>query len=146
MSARAPFASAQNQGSHTHTSGLFGNIALLGDGDYEELSKTSESTDPLQKLIALQTFEGFWEFDAPLQSVVGVSSQDKLPEGGHHSNMWATILAVTFLEKKLGTEKEAWEMLAEKVKQWLIRAEIEAGNAVQGWWEQAEKLIEGGEA
>lgn len=67
-----------------------------------------EQKDHLQELIALQTFEGFWEFDARLLNVVGISSaQHKVPEG-LHLRLWATIVAVSFLEKKMGDEEEAW--------------------------------------
>ncbi len=48
--------------------------------------------------------------------------------------MWATILAVTFLEEKMDKEKEVWEMVAEKAKQWLAGASVEDGKVIQGWW------------
>jgi hypothetical protein len=103
-----------------------------------------EETDPLQKIIGLQTFEGFWDFDAPLLLAVGVSSQHKVPEG-LRLRMWATILAVTFLEGKMDKEKEVGEMVAEKAKQWLAGTSVEDGKVIQGWWEWAGKLVQGGE-
>lgn len=67
-----------------------------------------EQKDLLQELIALQTFEGFWEFDARLLNIVGISStQHKVPEG-LHLRLWATIIAVSFMEKKMSDEEEAW--------------------------------------
>lgn len=67
-----------------------------------------EQKDPLQELIALQTFEGYWEFDARLLNVVGISSaQHKVPDG-LHPRLWATIVAVSFMEKKMSEEEEAW--------------------------------------
>jgi len=126
-------------------------VAIEGEMDVDEAdeeedgeTKVPEETDPLQKLIGLQTFEGFWELDAPLLVAVGVSKQHKVPER-LHSRLWATILAVTFLEKKMGEEKDAWQMLAAKAKEWLAGAGVEDEKAVQGWWERAGELVEGGE-
>ena len=92
----------------------------------------------------MQTFEGFWEFDAPLLNVVAVSGQHKVPEG-MHLRLWATILAITYLEKKMGAEKEAWEMCVDKAKDWWAGVGVEDGKAVDGWWKWAEKLVTGTE-
>ena len=114
------------------------------DTDVVRQGTVPEEKDPLQKLIALQTFEGFWEFDAPLLNVVAVSGQHKVPEG-LHLRLWATILAITYLEKKMGAEKEAWEMCVDKAKDWWAGVGVEDGKAVDGWWKWAEKLVTGTE-
>ena len=114
------------------------------DADVVRHGTVPEEKDPLQKLIALQTFEGFWEFDAPLLNVVAVSGQHKVPEG-LHLRLWATILAITYLEKKMRAEKEAWEMCVDKAKGWLAGDGVEDGKAVDGWWKWAEKLVTGTE-
>ncbi|MCJ1276511.1 hypothetical protein MMC21_004317 [Puttea exsequens] len=114
----------------------------LGDASPEK-PPAPEETDPLQKLIALQTFAGFWELDTPLLDTVSVASQHKLPEGVL-LRVWATILAITFLERKMGDEREAWEMVVDKAKGWMAGVGVEDGKAVVGWWEWARVLVVGG--
>jgi hypothetical protein len=101
-----------------------------------------EEKDSLQRLIALQTFEGFWEFDAPLLNVLAVSDKHKAPEG-LDLRSWATILAITCLEKKMGAEREAWEMCADKARDWLAGVGVVDGQAAEGWWARAEELVTG---
>ena len=38
-------------------------------------TEEAEGVDPLQKIIALQTFEGYWTLDVRLLEVVGLSAQ-----------------------------------------------------------------------
>ena len=119
------------------TDGMDEDCDLEADKD-----EVPEDRDPLHNLIELQTFEGFWEFDAPLLNVVGVTGQHKVPEG-LHLWLWATILAITYLEKKTENDKEAWEMCVDKAKSWLVGVGVEGGKAVEGWWNWAEELVAG---
>jgi hypothetical protein len=75
------------------------------------------SGDPLQVLIDLQTFEGYWELKQKLCTAIGVD-YSKLPATAH-SQALATTLAVYFLENKLAHEKDSWELIVEKAKAWL---------------------------
>ena len=112
--------------------------------EFEEDAKetASEDKDPLQRLISLQTFEGFWELDAPLLNVVAVSEQHKVPEG-LDLRSWATILAITYLEKEMGAEREAWEMCVDKARGWSAGVGVVDGKAAEKWWAWAEELITG---
>ena len=101
-----------------------------------------EETDPLQKIIALQTFEGYWNLDAPLLEVVGLSAQHKAPQGVD-SKVWAAVLAITFLERKMAGDKEAWEMVVEKARGWLEDVEKGQKGASEEMWTIAEQLITG---
>ena len=108
------------------------------------IQKSEETNDPVQRLIAIQTFEGFWEFDVALLNVIGIfSNKHKVPED-LHLRLWATILAVTFLEKKMPEQEEVWEMVATKAKGWLesvgVKALDEDENA-RKWWEGAMQLL-----
>ena len=67
-------------------------------------------TDPLQRLIALQTFVGFWEFGKKLLKICSVGVTEDVPKGVD-SKIWATILALAFLELKMGKVREVWEMV-----------------------------------
>ncbi|OCK85183.1 VIT-domain-containing protein [Lepidopterella palustris CBS 459.81] len=85
--------------------------------------KRTVPTGPkLDVLIDLQTFEGFWELDPVLLATVGVSETQAAKmatENGWDRKVVATALAVAFFEKKLGGEKDAWELVVEKAKGWL---------------------------
>jgi len=66
-----------------------------------------EESDPLQKIIALQTFEGFWDFDDDLLKAIGFGenqegSEVRVPDGCTDARVWGTVLAVVFLEVKMG--------------------------------------------
>ena len=106
----------------------------MSDEEDEGKDQTpADESDPLQKIVGLQTFQGFWEFDAPLLLAVGLPSDQKVPER-LHERIWATILAITFLEKKMAHEKDAWEMVVEKAKEWLAGAGV-------GKWEGYTRLV-----
>ena len=105
-------------------------------------SKPDEVDDPLQKIIALQTFEGYWNLDAPLLEVVGLSAQHKAPQGVD-LKVWAAVLAVTFLERKMAGDKEAWEMVVEKARGWLEDVEKGQKGVSEEMWTIAEQLIMG---
>ena len=76
-------------------------------------------TDRLQDLIALQTFEGFWELDDELAKVVFRYRCEQKPDG-LSPKAWATILAITFLENDMAGEKGTWEMVVKKAREWLL--------------------------
>ena len=78
----------------------------------------AEESGPLQKLIALQTFEDYWKLGARLLEVVGLSAQHKAPRGTD-LKVWATVLAITFLERRMAGDKEIWVMVVEKARGWL---------------------------
>lgn len=83
--------------------------------------------DPLDTIISLQNFTGFWEFKKELLSVCGIgksaaagtmlaSASSGQPSRGQ---VWATILAIAFLERKMTSEKDTWELIVDKAKGWL---------------------------
>lgn len=115
---------------------LFG--AAANASTYDRDTKVDEA-DPLQKIIALQTFEGCWNLEAPLLDVVGLSAQHNVPQGVD-SKVWATVLAITFLEEKMAGDKESWEMLVEKARAWLEGTEE---RVFEGKWTLAKQLIMG---
>lgn len=109
---------------------------------HDEVDSKAEETDLLQKIIALQTFEGYWNLDAPLLEVVGLSTQHKSPQGVD-SKVWATMLAIMFLEKRMVGDKEAWEMVVEKARGWLKDMEEGQQGVFEEKWTLAEQLVLG---
>lgn len=104
-----------------------------------DMDKKAEETDPLQEIIALQTFEGYWNLEVPLLDVVGLSGQHSGPQGVD-SKVWATVLAITFLEGKMAGDKESWDMLVEKARAWLEGTEK---GVFEAKWTLAKQLILG---
>lgn len=76
--------------------------------------KVRMSGDKLRDIIALQTFEGFWEWSAELCGIVGIKEDEK------KDSIFATAMAVRFLEVKLKGEKDVWELVVEKARGWLV--------------------------
>ena len=80
--------------------------------------------DALGRIISLQRFQGFWELDHALLDACGVAKS--AAAGTMQSSaeplcktIWATILAIVFLERVLVTDKEAWELVVHKAEGWL---------------------------
>ena len=108
----------------------------------DEAITKAEETDPLRNLIILQTFDGYWNLDFSLLEIVGVSVQHKAPQGVD-SRVWAAVLAITFLEKKMASDKDSWEMVVEKARGWLKDVEEGEEEVLQEKWTLAEQLIMG---
>lgn len=117
-------------------------VQTQGAPSYEEMDAEAEESDPLQKLIALQTFEGCWDMDARLLEVVGFSAQHKAPQDTD-SKVWATVLAITFLERRMAGDKEVWVMVVEKARGWLKDMEGRENRGLEDEWTLAKQLILG---
>lgn len=80
-------------------------------------------------LIALQTFTGSWEANDDVIDILGIPQEklgleDKAGEGrgggAKNLNAWITLLVVRFLENYMPEDKEVWELVVDKAKQWLV--------------------------
>jgi hypothetical protein len=102
-------------------------------------SASAPSKNPLQALVELQTFEGFWEWTPELCSVLGLDQATV--EGKNVSGdkkVLATALAVRFFEAKLPNDKDGWEMIVEKAKGWLESVGHDEDDAI---WEVVNGII-----
>ena len=117
-------------------------VQTQGAPTYEQMDAEAEESDPLQKLIALQTFEGYWNLDARLLEAVGLSAQHKALQGTD-SKVWATVLAITFLERRMAGDKEVWVMVVEKARGWLKDMEGRENRGLEDEWTLAKQLILG---
>ena len=117
-------------------------VQTQGAPTYEEMDAEAEESDPLQKLITLQTFEGCWNMDARLLEVVGFSAQHKAPQDTD-SKVWATVLAITFLERRMAGDKEVWVMVVTKARGWLKDMEGRENRGLEDEWTLAKQLILG---
>ncbi|KAL9636085.1 MAG: hypothetical protein Q9164_003048 [Protoblastenia rupestris] len=114
------------------------------EDEEENKTKEKEETDPLQRIVELQAFAGYWAFDERLLETVGISGDNKVPDGLEKMEVWGTILAIVFLEVKVAEEREAWEMVVEKGRMWLEGEGVDENDGqVKGWWERARELLGG---
>ena len=102
----------------------------------------AEETSPLQKIVALQNFEGYWNLDGPLLEIMGLSVQHDVPPG-LDLKVWATLLAITFLEGKMARDKESWEMVVEKGRDWLKDQQEGEEGLFKEKWTLVEHLVMG---
>ena len=88
--------------------------------------------EPLAALVNLQQFDGSWSWSQQLLDVLGQSQSTEESYGVSvpNTNMLATALVLAYLEVKLAHEKDEWEMLADKAREWL-RSEL-ASSGQQG--------------
>ena len=136
----ALFGRQSAQASNTPQGAPINDKEKTADALFDEKGSEAEETNPLQKIIALQTFEGYWNLDAPLLEAVGLSAQHMAPQGVD-LKVWAVVLAITFLEGKMAGDKEIWEMLVEKAKGWLKDMEEEGKGLSEDEWRLAKQLI-----
>ena len=82
---------------------------------------TLSDSEKVHELISLQDFDGFYEATETLWEILGVESGNANRKGGAGigDDVWATMLVVCFLEKKMRGEKDLWEMVMEKARLWL---------------------------
>ena len=70
---------------------------------------------------------------------MGLSAQHKVPRGVD-SKVWATVLAIYFLQGKMAGDRKACDMVVEKARAWLEGMEERVSKQK---WTLAEQLIMG---
>jgi hypothetical protein len=94
-------------------------------------------------LITLQSFEGSFALTSGLASILGTSLTEleaklmefvptagpRLPEE-QKKRIWATVLALCLFEGKLTRERETWELVVEKAKNWISELDTVENNDV----------------
>ena len=101
--------------------------------------RSGVAQDPLDIIISLQRFQGFWELEQKLLNVCGVTRSaatstilaKALSDKGSQMKVWATIIAITFLERKMAGEKETWELVVDKAKGWLHSNGVEVAQEME---------------
>ena len=106
---------------------LFETVVLCDGLDPSKLSKQNGArnsiapSSALSQLITLQSAEGFWTLDQSLASLIGctlIELKSTCPAGCTEV-MWATLLALAFLEKQFTSHHDEWELVAMKAEFWL---------------------------
>ena len=115
----------------------------MGFGLFEKKGSIESASNQVQKLIALQSFAGFWNYEKNLLKICSVTGSSKQPKKAD-SKVWATIIALEYLNAKLSSEKETWQLVALKAWAWLNAQGFEKdGNDGQKLLQDAKQLIQG---
>ncbi|KAF2737448.1 von Willebrand domain-containing protein [Polyplosphaeria fusca] len=119
-----PFGSAAQPTGSPLGASPFGATSAFGAAPNTGAKAARTDDELLQEVVGLQTFEGFWEWNAALFQAIGISEANaqKLLSGGLEKRAVATALAIAFLETKLQDLLESWELVVEKARAWLGEA------------------------
>ncbi|MCJ1391502.1 hypothetical protein MMC18_004366 [Xylographa bjoerkii] len=103
---------------------------------------TASDADQVLRIIALQEFEGCWDWDVDLVQLMGLG---RAPEtiglkNGTDRKIWTTILVVAWLQGKMAQEEGVWELVVEKATMWLSGAASEED--LVALREEAEKTLQ----
>ncbi|MCJ1472234.1 hypothetical protein MMC13_000881 [Lambiella insularis] len=129
----------------THYSTAMESAAALTPTQEDDLIdySTASDADKVLRVIALQSFEGWWESNAQLMLLIGVSQAD-LGRGSAISTesmrtVQATMCVVVWLEEKMKSEEGVWELVVEKARAWVL--EMVGDEGVRKWEMEARLVL-----
>jgi hypothetical protein len=110
-----------------------------------EMERGGPAGSPLDALVGLQSFDGFWAWSDKLLKVVGASQASIDSATKQSGEAWTTELAgkrdamatavvLVFLKTKLAGERDSWEMMADKALDWLkgeLKADVDIAQLVK---------------
>uniref|UniRef100_A0A672HY99 VIT domain-containing protein n=1 Tax=Salarias fasciatus TaxID=181472 RepID=A0A672HY99_SALFA len=121
-----------------------------GAADWTQPEVKQPPSDPLLQLVSLQKASGFWMLDSALAAALGKTSEEveKSKPELVSSEVWATILALIWLQEFQTDAKDEWQILAGKAVLWLQAQNgtttlmncVDAGNALLGCSVQKDAL------
>jgi len=110
--------------------------AMENSGDEMDVDKTPDAVsvgqastveDKMHALVKLQDFEGSWNWNTDLFTLLGLDEKSiGAPRTDRKKRVLATALAIAFLRVHGAEDAEAWELIVEKGMQWLA-GEVGAG-------------------
>ena len=108
--------------------------------------KPHTTSDKHTALISLQQADGNWQFNTALATVLAkplekLESSCPVPCKGNIREIWATILALAFLETVCARQKDEWELVAFKAEGWLQGQPLPSGFDMTTLKEAAKKSI-----
>lgn len=84
-------------------------------------SPAAARESPLENIVRLQNFAGFWTCSGGIFDAIGVD-QDHLVTNEINISpyAWTTVAVLAYMRRKLGDEKDVWGLLEEKALAWLF--------------------------
>jgi Ca-activated chloride channel family protein len=137
----------------------FGSRSQTGDPEQEPMElampdlamqgteeRQATATRPLDRLIALQRADGSWELSPELAQLLGKKPEEldavASAEGWTSKEarrMWATALALAWLEAHAALQRDEWGLLAAKAFEWLRRQA--SGSEPESWLRRAREVV-----
>ena len=113
---------------------------------YHAKPKPSSTSDKYTAVISLQQAEGSWQLNSTLASALTkplkeLESSCPVPNEGNNRIIWATILALVFLETVCAAQRDEWELVAFKAEMWLQGQSLPSGVDMNGLKEAAKKCF-----
>jgi len=97
--------------------------------------RQSVSSSVIDSIILQQSAEGFWNLDQRFADLLTARLGDlepAIPEGiKDRTSLWATLLALAFLEGNYGSKKEKWGLVSKKAREWVDREVTEGRGQLQ---------------
>lgn len=81
----------------------------------------TNTIDTLQPLIVLQAFDGSWELTESFAKAVGIPIASLVAELVIPEKIWATAVAIAFLQLRVADRAGEWKFVAAKGQQWLTK-------------------------
>ena len=98
------------------------------------------------RVISLQLASGAWTLSSELASLLGHSVEQLMtacpasPCEGNVELVWATALALCYLEKRHAKRGDEWELLAVKASEWLVQ-HVPEWHTSEAFREKADKTV-----
>lgn len=89
-------------------------------------SSSSSKQRPVDKIVALQQFNGCWHLNKELSNVVQIDLEFMRNSKKEDVDdvMWGTAIAIAYLENKLKESKIEWEFIVKKARKFLGESNI----------------------
>ncbi|XP_028392748.1 von Willebrand factor A domain-containing protein 5A-like isoform X1 [Dendronephthya gigantea] len=109
-------------------------------------SQSTATETPLATIISLQLASGAWKMSTSLSDVISKTTEeikDACPVSceGDMESIWATIIALTYLQLRQLNFKDEWELIALKAETWLTKQSLPQGSSIQDLREKAEAFL-----
>ena len=88
-------------------------------------SVAESSEDVITELVRLQSFDGGFRVTKALIRILGETAVDEAQKIGIDQTVWATVLAVAYLQKHLVDQPDLLDGLVEKAKEYVEEAEVD---------------------
>ena len=100
---------------------------IRNDSDNSRSEKPMSNKEKLLALTSLQTAAGYFKEDKTIESIIGEKFEvfkKQCDEKNVETKVWQTALIIAFIEQNFTDEKDTWEMIVEKARDWLGETEM----------------------
>ena len=120
--------------------------AIMAEGTKSKPSSSQSPQPGLPRIISLQLASGAWKLSAELAGLLGHSMEElkaACPAAceGELELVWAAVLVLGYLEKKLLELQDEWELIAMKAKNWLKKQHFPEGHSTESFMEKAKTVV-----